>query len=108
MYGFVARAQGGNLAQLSRPHKQHLNSQMHSGNEKRRPPLRYGHAAFCCRCCVASNAHNNSKQGVKMKVLRVLSLSVVIALAGCAASYTTPGGSVQISQIAHSDIGELI
>lgn len=43
-----------------------------------------------------------------MKVLRVLSLSVVIALAGCAASYTTPGGSVQISQIAHSDIGELI
>lgn len=43
-----------------------------------------------------------------MKVLRVLSLSVVLVLVGCAASYTTPGGSVQISQIADSDIGELM
>ncbi|WP_026160682.1 hypothetical protein [Teredinibacter turnerae] len=43
-----------------------------------------------------------------MKVFRMLGLSVVLALVGCAASYTTPGGSVQISQIADADIGDLM
>lgn len=43
-----------------------------------------------------------------MKAFNILALGMVLVLTGCAASYTTPGGSVQLSQIADSDIGKLM
>ena len=42
-----------------------------------------------------------------MKIYKAVMLSLAITLSGCA-SYTTPGGSVQLSQLADSDINELM
>jgi hypothetical protein len=42
-----------------------------------------------------------------MKVLRKLSLGALLILSGCA-SYTTPGGGVQLSELAETDINELM
>lgn len=42
-----------------------------------------------------------------MKIYKAVMLSFAITLSGCA-SYTTPGGSVQLSQLADSDINELM
>jgi hypothetical protein len=50
---------------------------------------------------------SNSSSGVQMKIYKAVMLSLAITLSGCA-SYTTPGGSVQLSQLADSDINELM
>lgn len=42
-----------------------------------------------------------------MKNIRVVTLGVIMMLSGCA-SYTTPGGSVQFSELADTDINELM
>jgi hypothetical protein len=42
-----------------------------------------------------------------MRIYKVVMLFLAITLSGCA-SYTTPGGSVQLSQLADSDINELM
>jgi hypothetical protein len=42
-----------------------------------------------------------------MRIYTVVILSLAIVLSGCA-SYTTPGGSVQLSQLADADINELM
>jgi hypothetical protein len=42
-----------------------------------------------------------------MRIYKVVMLSLAIILSGCA-SYTTPGGSVQLSQLADADINELM
>jgi len=42
-----------------------------------------------------------------MKPITLITLSVLILLSGCA-SYTTPGGSVQLNQLADADINELM
>lgn len=42
-----------------------------------------------------------------MSNLRIMAAAVLLLVTGCA-SYTTPGGSVQISQLADADINELL
>ncbi|WP_333609575.1 hypothetical protein [Arsukibacterium sp.] len=40
-------------------------------------------------------------------MLKILMVSLMLIISGCA-SYTTPGGSVQLSQLADADINELM
>ena len=42
-----------------------------------------------------------------MKLINIVVLVFLLALSGCA-SYTTPGGSVQLSQLADADINKLM
>ena len=42
-----------------------------------------------------------------MKVFRITILSILVILTGCA-SYTTPGGSVQLSDLADADINDMM
>ena len=42
-----------------------------------------------------------------MKISRIVVLGTILILGGCA-SYTTPGGSVQLSELAETDINELM
>ena len=42
-----------------------------------------------------------------MKLLKLITIGFVLAISGCA-TYTTPGGSVELSQLAEADINELM
>jgi hypothetical protein len=56
---------------------------------------------------LALNAQQDSSLGVLMKISRIVVLGTILILGGCA-SYTTPGGSVQLSELAETDINELM
>lgn len=43
-----------------------------------------------------------------MKTIKLIVLVFILFLGGCASSYTTPGGSVQLSKLADKDINELM